>query len=79
MGMKRRREEATTTTAVLDNDEMTGEKQRGGDWGDWRTSVRIATPGSVSRFPRRRRPVYLEGDDFRVAERPAAERRHRPL
>lgn len=44
------------------------------------TSVRIAAAQEACRaFRGGGGPVYLEGDDFRVAERPAAERRHRPL
>lgn len=92
--MKRRREEATTMVSlvivvvvVVGGDDSGGDDRTTGNSGTT-TGVRKGREDvrpdrgtiSVPRLPtRRRRPVYLEGDDFRVAERPAAERRHRPL
>lgn len=76
---KRRSNDDNTVTMMM---MRRGEKQQGGAIGRKESGKRPS--GSRHRegcrvFRRGKRPVYLEGDDFRVAERPAAERRHRPL
>lgn len=58
-----------------------GKKQRGRSGGRKVENVRPDrdTEKRVAPSEEEEAGFYLEGDDFRVAERPAAERRHRPL